>query len=241
MVRLCRFPSKDQQGITGLLEERLNGVISEEEWTDIVIYLYNGTDSRTLNALLRDIAMGHRAEDSTSEVSVSSSGVSRLGVSSPIGKYRISSGSNENRTPGSRLKEQKEAEMKKYGYLRSNPKLKKDTPKKLSIAYCDFSECILNFQLKNHEKFLERFVSAFRQVDINLDGILNPEEFHDLFMDIRFDGVKVSHVPSEQRDEAEETFSTLLNIVDPNAHHRISFSAAASCLSRLGGSCRKKA
>ncbi|CAM9490815.1 unnamed protein product, partial [Ectocarpus fasciculatus] len=135
---MSKYPSKDQQGINALLGERMSGILPEEEWTDIVNYLYNSSDSKILNSKLRAICGGSRDGD--------------------------------------------KAEMKKYGYLRSNTKFKKDSSKKLMIAYEDFVKCILDFQLETHQKFLSRFVAAFRQVDINLDGVINPEEFHDLFL-----------------------------------------------------------
>lgn len=198
-------------------------------------YLYNSADSLVLNGLLRDIASGFKADDAGFDASRSSSN-SGSSVSKREPEMVVSVGSGEGRSHVLKLKEQKEAEMKKYGYLRGRTKLKKElAPRKYMILFSDFLKCILDFQLKNHEKFLERFVSSFRQVDLDLDGVLNPEEFHSLFLDIRFDGNKISNVSSEQQEEAEETFSTLLNIVDPSSHNRICFSAAASCLSRLGG------
>lgn len=238
-----------------MLADRMNGMLPEEEWSDVVNYLYNSADSQVLNAMLRDIASGGSGVDAEAQEEIAASTQTsshghapaaaavkaRLGGSGSGGMSVTSLGRSAAATLSS--KEQKEAEMKKYGYLRSNLKIKKPNQKKLMIVYSDFVHCILDFQLKNHEKFLSRFVSAFRQVDVNLDGVINPEEFHDLFLDIRFDGMKVGHVPPEQRAEAEETFSTLLNVVDPYQHNRISFSAAASCLSRLGagaGGGRKK-
>lgn len=198
----------------------MSGILPEEEWTDIVNYLYNSSDSKILNSKLRAICGGSRDGDSCYETASGSS--------------IVESGATARKATWSKSKEQKEAEMKKYGYLRSNTKFKKDSSKKLMIAYEDFVKCILDFQLETHQKFLSRFVAAFRQVDINLDGVINPEEFHDLFLDIRFDGIKASLLSMEQRDEAEDIFRTLLSIVDPQVHNRITFSAAASCLSRLG-------
>lgn len=208
----------------------MSGVICEEEWTDIVNYLYNNADSRLLNTMIRNAALGVAdCDDCLMEKSENSN----MSGSTSI-KLRQS---NAGAGCKNRLKDQKEAEMRKYGYLRSNTRLKKEQPKRPLIKFDEFVKCILDFQLKNHEKFLERFVSAFRQVDTNLDGILNPEEFHTVFLAIRFEGSALNQIASEQLEEAEETFSALLNIVDPNSFNRISFSAAASCISRLGGKC----
>ena len=217
-----RYPSKGQEAIDLLVNDRLNGILTEQEWSDVVNYLYNTSDSRELNSKLRLLAEG--SNDAASESTSISS----------VGKVKWNQAS-----PGKDSREQKEAEMKKFGYLRSGPKLKK-APKNVTIAFSDFLHCILDFQLKNHEKFLSRFLAAFRQVDTNLDGVIDPEQFHSLFMDIRFDGMKFDHIPPEQQNEAEETFSTLLRIVDPHETNRIMFSAAASCLGRLGGGGKKR-
>ena len=38
-----------------------------------------------------------------------------------------------------------------------------------------FLKTVLDFQLKEHEKFLSKFITVFKQVDIDNDGILNEE------------------------------------------------------------------
>ena len=233
-----RYPSKDQQGIAAILEERVGGMISEEEWTDVVNYLYNSHDSAALNGVLRSLAAGASSSDggdSIAERSAGQAAAAKQRAQSPsVAAARRPPGGGP-ATPG---RDSKEAELKRFGYLRSYPKQKKVVKQKLVLAFQDFVKCILDFQLKNHEKFLARFVGNFRQADGNLDGVINPEEFHRLFMDIRFEGR--NQIPEDERDSAEETFSTLLNIVDPFNSNRITFSSAATCLSRLGGNVKKK-
>jgi hypothetical protein len=237
------YPSKDQQGIAAIMEERVNGMISEDEWTDVVNYLYNSHDSAALNIALRSVAAGASSADADSASSGSERAAGNGSASRTVAGQRAQSPSVAARRPGSSGpstpgRDSKEAELKRFGYLRSYPKQKKIVKQKLVLAFQDFVKCILDFQLKNHEKFLARFVGNFRQADSNLDGVINPEEFHRLFMDIRFEGK--NQIPEDERDNAEETFSTLLNIVDPFNSNRITFSSAASCLSRLGGNVKKK-
>ena len=49
-----------------------------------------------------------------------------------------------------------------------------------------FLKCVLDFQLKEHEKFLGYFVSLFKKVDSDRDGILGESEFRSLMMTIGF-------------------------------------------------------
>lgn len=53
---MSRHPTKDQPALNSLLEQKLNGFITEDEWHDMVHYLYNPTDSNLLDELLRTAA-----------------------------------------------------------------------------------------------------------------------------------------------------------------------------------------
>lgn len=50
-----KFPLKTNGDLEALLQEKLNGVIAEDEWTDIVKYMYNQTDSEILVRLLQEV------------------------------------------------------------------------------------------------------------------------------------------------------------------------------------------
>jgi len=55
--------------------------------------------------------------------------------------------------------------------------LQKDSEK---LKYSEFQKAVLDFQLKEHEKFLYKFIVIFKQVDQDNNGILNEDEFVDL-------------------------------------------------------------
>ena len=38
----------------------------------------------------------------------------------------------------------------------------------------------MDFQLKEHEKFLEKFIVVFKSIDSDNNGVINEEEFRDL-------------------------------------------------------------
>ena len=45
---------------------------------------------------------------------------------------------------------------------------------------------MLDFQLKEHEKFLGHFTVIYKRVDVDRDGILNEEEFRNLMLNLGF-------------------------------------------------------
>jgi hypothetical protein len=59
-----RFPTKDTVTINNLLEQKMNsGVIYEDEWRDMVSYLYNANDASTLCLMLKKQAQLLRDRD----------------------------------------------------------------------------------------------------------------------------------------------------------------------------------
>ena len=54
------------------------------------------------------------------------------------------------------------------------------------LKFSVFLKCVLDFQLKEHEKFLSYFVSMFKKVDSDRDGIVNENEFRNLMMSLGF-------------------------------------------------------
>ena len=54
------------------------------------------------------------------------------------------------------------------------------------LKFSVFLKCVLDFQLKEHEKFLSYFVSVFKKVDGDRDGIVNENEFRNLMVSLGF-------------------------------------------------------
>jgi hypothetical protein len=213
-------------------------MVSEEEWSDIINYLYNSQDSRVLNSLLRSMAEGATDADTQSLApsETNATGENAGMVSNaPSASQRARSGVA---SPSAR--EIRDVEMKKFGYVRTPLQSKKKFKQKLMLFYQDFVKCILDFQLRNHETFLARFIGNFRQVDTNLDGTINQAEFQKLFFSIRFEGKVNGQLSSEELENADETLESLLEVVDPHDSNKITFSSSASCLSRLGGQISRK-
>lgn len=60
---------------------------------------------------------------------------------------------------------------------------------------------MLDFQLKEHEKFLGHFTAMFKRVDVDRDGILNEEEFRSLMQSLGFSQEQPTSEFSAQRIE----------------------------------------
>eukprot|EP01012_Entosiphon_sulcatum_P008513 TRINITY_DN14640_c0_g1_i1.p1 TRINITY_DN14640_c0_g1~~TRINITY_DN14640_c0_g1_i1.p1 ORF type:complete len:751 (+),score=148.35 TRINITY_DN14640_c0_g1_i1:44-2296(+) len=52
-----KYPLKSEQDITQLLKKRINGVVHEEEWVDIIKYMYNADDAMNVMLRLKDCAV----------------------------------------------------------------------------------------------------------------------------------------------------------------------------------------
>jgi Ca2+-binding EF-hand superfamily protein len=48
------------------------------------------------------------------------------------------------------------------------------------LLYSDFSKVVLDFQLREHERFLQKFNQNFKRFDLNQDGIVDEQEFRAL-------------------------------------------------------------
>ncbi len=48
---------------------------------------------------------------------------------------------------------------------------------KRKIKFSSFLQCVLDFQMKNHEKLLRPLIRVFKDKDRDLDGIINEDEF----------------------------------------------------------------
>ena len=88
-----------------------------------------------------------------------------------------------------------------------------------------FLKCVLDFQLKEHEKFLAHFTQVYKRFDIDRDGILNEEEFRNMMLNLGFNHDNPS---SEFSTERVEKF---LHTIDPFSNQKITFSECVQLLS----------
>lgn len=79
------------------------------------------------------------------------------------------------------------------------------------LPFADFQKIILDFQLKEHEKFLEKFILIFKSFDQDNNGVINETEFRELVqcMDVIHN---------------EEEINYLLQVIDPFNNQQMTFS-----------------
>lgn len=77
------------------------------------------------------------------------------------------------------------------------------------LLFKDFQKAVLDFQLREHEKFLKRFVEIFRDIDADSNGLLSEEEFRELVGQMGLNP-----------DDA----NYFLQIIDPYNHKQMTFS-----------------
>ena len=75
----------------------------------------------------------------------------------------------------------------------------------LKILYSDFNKILLEIQIRLRDKYLSNFVSTFKQIDEDDDGVLNEEQFRDLI-------IKLELYPLES---VGEEYEKLTDKIDP--------------------------
>ena len=85
---------------------------------------------------------------------------------------------------------------------------------------------MLDFQLREHEKFLSYFIQLFKRVDGDRDGILDENQFRNLMLSIGFTGDATSSA-----DFQEARIEKFLNDIDPYSNQKITFSECVQLLS----------
>ena len=79
---------------------------------------------------------------------------------------------------------------------------------------------MLDFQLATHEKYIKKFITLFKKLDTDTNGIVNEEEFNQLAVMMRV-------------ASGEEEVERLLQVVDPYNNQQITFSECLALLSSV--------
>lgn len=190
-----RFPNKDQAGLNALLEQKLtSGTIYEDEWNDLTNYLYNASDATTLGVLLKKLGAAEKAKityfDSPGGVNKTPlSANSNVKVAKPNTAYVLESGSPTGAAIGYDKRNNKDVKRLGYASPTLQIALKDNTPEKrkdmLKLPFPVFLRTVLDFQLQSHLQYLQNFVRVFRQMDKDVDGVINAAEFKECFLLIR--------------------------------------------------------
>jgi hypothetical protein len=93
------------------------------------------------------------------------------------------------------------------------------------LAYSEFLQVLLDFQLKGHMKFLSSLQRRYQEADKDCDGYIDEDEFREL-------------VNSLNLGYSAKDMQRLLQLIDPYAYQRITFSQCTALFNSV--SCRQE-
>ena len=176
-------PLKSQAEIKKMLNEKKNGILTEEEWKGIIYYIYNEEEVKILEKKIVSFIQKNKLKNSES--------IPFNTISEIMQTYN--SGNNNYLLSGTNSKVKDNNS--------SNTYLETHGPKKITrremfdlfqftedihIFYKHFINVVGEYQIKLREKYLKNFVKLFRKFDTDFDGILNENEFINLIKDIPY-------------------------------------------------------
>lgn len=89
-------------------------------------------------------------------------------------------------------------------------------------------KCVLDFQLREHEKFLSYFVNQFKLVDHDRDGVINEQQFQTLLTSL---GFREDYAMAVSQDFHPSKIDKFLQAIDPYSNNKITFSECVHLLS----------
>ena len=165
-----KFPLKSNANVADMVQERISGYLNEDEWVDIIKFMYNEQDSLEI--------------------------IDEIYQLRPETSFEIAPKTRISREELNLLKE-------------------KEKSLKNRISYAELVNSLLDFQMRGHQKYLEKFVKLFKKSDGNNDGIINENELRRLI-----NGFGLGF--------REEDCRRILQIIDPFDNQQISFSECVS-------------
>lgn len=216
-----KYPLKTDAAIDELLQSRVATVVFEEEWRDTVNFMYREQDAEALCAIIREViatdpgaSSNLRAFKETRVAGVvgAAAGASSSGLDGSGGF----SGSSSNGADGA----QQRRRRRTGDASREEQRLHSEAVARGAINYAALLKTMLDFQLRGHQKYLEKFRRAFAGVDADNNGVVNEAEFRRLVRQLD---------PSK----SDEQIEALLQQIDPWGHAHITFS---DCVESLLGS-----
>ena len=206
-----KYPYKTLKEVNKVMDQKKNGVLSEEEWKGIIYYLYNNEDSQIIenkilqfiqeqkNKLLYIIDNGEEVNNDRFMTYNNNNN-----TYSTIEKMNLSKRLNNNLTDVFLTDKKK---VTREDLININ-RLKEEAV----IPYKDFIQIVCENQIINREKYLRKFVNLFRKFDKDGDGVLNEEQFIEMVKNIQY-----------CQNNLEEYINRFLYVVDPFNHKKITF------------------
>ena len=214
-------PLKSQTEIQKSLNEKKNGILTEEEWKGIIYYLYNEEEGNILEKKIISFIQKNKLKNNESIplntiseiMQTNSSGMNtNLFQTGKSARYyennNIYNSTTYLETHGPRKMTRREM-FDLYQFTED-----------LHIFYKHFINVVGEYQIKLREKYLKNFVKLFRKHDTDLDGVLNENEFINLIKDIPY-----------CQNNLDEFIFKFLSIIDPFDNKVFIFNDCVSLLS----------
>lgn len=173
---MTKFPNKTHEELKNAYAKKAEEGLNVREWTDIVNYLYNGSDSTVLCSLLQK-----EAERRYSEPQIQYVNKLDNSSNSPKGNNNIEKKVVKQVTQPPRNRVVSGARSSSSSNSGNKPIRRPDQLLPLDL----FRKVVLDFQLKSHIDYLRDVQVTFSQIDVDRDGVVNPSEFLEFFKTLR--------------------------------------------------------
>ena len=176
-------PFKSQVEIQKMVNEKKNGILTEEEWKGIIYYIYNEEEGNNLEKKIIKYIQKNKIKNNESipmntiseMMQTCNSGNNIYLLSGSSARFIDNNSSNSYiDTHGPRKMTRREM-FDLYQFTED-----------IHIFYKHFINIVGEYQIKLREKYLKNFLKLFRKFDKDLDGILNEGEFIALIKDIHY-------------------------------------------------------
>ena len=214
---------KSQQEVNNEMKNKKKGLLLEEEWKEIIQYIYNEEDAQIIeNKILSFIkeqndkifSIIENAEDINNERFVTyQNNNTTVNTNRDIKNRENFAKKLKINLVNIFLTDKKKATRE---VLNNISRLKEE----MNIPYYDFIQLVCENQIENRQNYLKKFVQLFKKFDTDEDGVLNEEEFIEM--------IKTIPYCLSNLDYYVEIF---LNKIDPFNHRRFIFSDCVNAFS----------
>ena len=223
---------KPKNDVDKEMKEKKKGLLSEEEWKEIIHYIYNEKDAQIIEIKIINFIkeqnqkifnLIENGEDLNKERLVTYE--TSNNINNNINDISTNNINNNNLLKNNYVKKLEnnltvlfltDKKTVTREVISNINRLKEET----NITYKDFVQLVCENQIQNREKYLKKFVELFKRFDKDEDGILDETQFIEM----------IKAIPYCQNN-LEYFTEILLNKIDPFNHKKFIFS---DCVNAFG-------
>ena len=206
---------KTQEEINEVMNKKKKDVLLEEEWKEIIQYIYNEEDAQILESKI----ISYIKEQNEKIFFIIKKG-------EEMNNDRFITERKHNNLIGGRFPKKLKNNMIDI-YLTDKKRVTREKlnainsiHEEANIPYTDFIQLVCENQIQNRENYLKNFVILFKKYDTDEDGILSEKEFIDMISSISY-----------CQNNLEEYTEKFLEILDPFNHKRVIFNDCVNLFS----------